>query len=171
MDDVAVRQARPALDPAAGVAPVDRPGLGRVRLGATLIFFEGAMTAWSLLLVAAGIHALDFSWFMVRVASHPGPFVMNDVSLPLPIAFLVVLPVAVFGVVAALRSDNGRQTRTIVIAAVLWVALGAAIVVAGGDRLLLLGQLVVLAPIGSGAWAGRRPASRGRRLATESVQH
>jgi hypothetical protein len=160
MDDVAVRQPGHRPGPAADVMPVDRPGLGRVRFGATLIIVESALTALSVLLIAAGVPALDFRSFMVKVASHPSPFVMNDVSLALPFAFLVVLPVAVFGISAGLNSDNSRQTRRVAIAAVLWVALDAALAVAGGDPLMLVGQLVPLALIGSGAWAGRRPASR-----------
>jgi hypothetical protein len=135
----------------------DERGLGRLRAGASLVGIESMFTAWSILLFVIGLPALDFSFFGVWVASHPAPLVVNDVALSLAVAVLLVLPVALFAVSAWIRSDGGRNTRIVVIAGVLWVALDAALVVLGGAVAPLVCQVVFLAVIASGARARRRP--------------
>lgn len=80
-----------------------RHALRRVTFAGVVLGVFSIIMGWSLLLAILGVGALDFTFFGPTVASHPGPFVLNDVSLPLPIAIVLVGPLAVVGLVAGSR--------------------------------------------------------------------
>lgn len=54
-----------------------RPGSRRLIAGGGLLAFGSGLVVWSLLLALLGIGALDFTWFWVKVSSHPELFVLN----------------------------------------------------------------------------------------------
>ena len=131
----------------------------RLRFGGFMLALASSLVAWSLLLALLGIGALDFTFSGLAVASHPEPFVLNGVALPLPGAVLVVAPLATLGIVGGRRTWLGRSPRLALLSSVAWIVTGAALVVAGGTPGMLELAAVGLAAILSGAWDCRRPGS------------
>ena len=138
----------------------NRPGFRRLGLGGFVLSLAGALTAWSLMLALLGIGALDFTFFGLQVASYPEPFVLNGVALPLPVALVVVAPLAMLGIVGGGRVWLGwASPRLALIACVAWVAFAVVLALVGGNPGLLAFAAVLFAVMLSGAWAARRTGS------------
>jgi hypothetical protein len=122
-----------------------------------MLGFVSLFAGWSLLLAVLGIGALDFTLFGISVASHPEPFVLNGVALAIPVALLVLAPIAALGVVGGIRLwFEWSPPRLALLACVGWLVLGVVILAIGGDWGLIVGATVLIAIIFSGAWARRR---------------
>ena len=149
------------------VVPRNRPGFRRLGLGGFVLSLVSTFTAWSLLFALLGIRALDFAIgatdttiFGLHVASHPGPFVVNEVAVPLLLAVVAVGVPAILGIVGGGRLWLGwAGPRWALIACLAWETLAIAVVLAGGTPGLFSLATALFALIGSGAWAGRRPGS------------
>jgi len=136
-----------------------RPAFRRLGFGGFLLALGSGLIAWSLLLAVLGVGALDFTFFGPQVESHPEPFVLNGVALPLPLAVLFVAPLAILGIVGGGGVWLGWSPRLALISCVAWIVFAVALLVAGGTPGLLLFTTVLLGVILSGAWERRRPGS------------
>jgi len=124
-----------------------------------MLALASGLIAWSLLLAVLGVGALDFTFFGPQVASHPEPFVLNGVAVPLPLAVLSVAPLALLGIVGGGGVWLGWSPRLALISSIAWIVFAIALLVAGGNPGLLAFATVLLGVILSGAWERRQRGS------------
>ena len=136
------------------------PGFRRLRFGGFMLALASSLTVGSILLAILGIGALDFALFGLRIDSYPEPFVLDGLALAPLVALISLGPLAVLGIIGGGRLWLGWATpRLALITCVAWIPIGVVLVVADGSLGLLGFATFMLALIGSGAWAGRRPGS------------
>jgi hypothetical protein len=153
-------QAAPERVSGSQQVPEHRPGFRRLGFGGFMLALGSALAAWSVLLVVLGVGALEFTFFGLQVATHPERFVINAVALSLPVAVLVVAPLAILGTAGGGGVWLGWSPRLALISCVAWMAFALALLAVGGTPGLLVFAAVLFAMLLSGAWARRRPGSK-----------